>query len=178
VCEKHAAVRHVGAIQEQSMSKVQEVVGRISAKPWFRPFAVKVAPAIDRGLSRATRGRFVLSQIFVPTLVLTHTGAKSGQTRVSPLACLPESEDAFLVVGSNQGAPTHPAWSHNLLAHPRVRVMFRGTETPADATLLEGAERAEAWTRLTKHWPSYAQYQELSGRELRVFRLSRVRSGA
>lgn len=156
------------------MSKVQQVVGSISAKPWFRPFAVKVAPAIDRGLSRATKGKFVLSQLFVPTLVLTHTGAKSGQTRVSPLACLPESKDAFLVVGSNQGAPTHPAWSHNLLAHPQVRVMFRGTETPALATLLEGEDRAEAWTRLIKAWPSYGQYQELSGRELRVFRLTRT----
>jgi deazaflavin-dependent oxidoreductase (nitroreductase family) len=155
------------------MSKVQQVVGSISAKPWFRPFAVKVAPAIDRGLSRMTRGRFTLSQAFVPTLVLTHTGAKSGATRVSPLACLPESADAFLVVGSNQGAPTHPAWSHNLLAHPQVRVMFRGTETPAEATMLEGAERAEAWERLVAAWPSYGAYQELSGRELRVFRLTR-----
>jgi deazaflavin-dependent oxidoreductase (nitroreductase family) len=155
------------------VSRVQQVIGRISAKPWFRPFAVKVAPAIDRGLSRLTRGRFVLSQLFVPTLVLTHTGAKSGQTRVSPLACLPEPEDAFLVVGSNQGAPTHPAWSHNLLAHPQVRVMFRGTETPAVATLLEGDDRAEAWERLIAAWPSYGQYQELSGRELRVFRLTR-----
>ena len=156
------------------MSRVQQLIGSISAKPWFRPFAVKVAPAIDRGLSRLTRGRFVLSQLFVPTLVLTHTGAKSGQTRVSPLACLPESKDAFLVVGSNHGAPTHPAWSHNLLADPQVRVMFRGTETPALATLLEGADRAEAWERLVAAWPSYAQYQELSGRELRVFRLART----
>lgn len=156
------------------MSRVQSIVGTISAKPWFRPFAVKVAPAIDRGLSRLTRGRFVLSQLFVPTLVLTHTGAKSGQTRVSPLACLPESSDAFLVVGSNQGAPTHPAWSHNLVAHPQVRVMFRGTETPAVASLLEGDERAEAWERLVAAWSSYAIYQELSGRELRVFRLTRT----
>jgi len=155
------------------MSRVQQIVGSISAKPWFRPFAVKVAPAIDRGLSRLTGGRFVLSQLFVPTLVLTHTGAKTGATRVSPLACLPESQDAFLVVGSNQGASTHPAWSHNLLAHPQVRVMFRGTETPALATLLEGTDRAEAWERLVAAWPSYGQYQELSGRELRVFRLTR-----
>ena len=155
-------------------SRVQRIVGSISAKPWFRPFAVKVAPAIDRGLSRLTRGRFVLSQLFVPTLVLTHTGAKTGQTRVSPLACLPESGRAFLVVGSNQGAPTHPAWSANLLANPDVRVMFRGTETPAVATLLQGAERTEAWGRLVAAWPSYGQYQELSGRELRVFRLTRA----
>jgi deazaflavin-dependent oxidoreductase (nitroreductase family) len=155
--------------------RVTRTVGRISAHPRFRVFAVKVAPAIDRGLSRATRGRFVLSQVFVPTLVLTHTGAKTGQTRVSPLACLPESAEEFLVVGSNQGAPQHPAWSANLLANPLVRVMFRGTETAARADLLQGEERAEAWSRLVAGWPSYATYEELSGRTLRVFRLTRLR---
>lgn len=153
--------------------RIVAAVGRISAHPRFRPFAVKVFPAIDRGLSRMTGGRVLMSQAFVPTLILTHIGAKTGQTRVSPLACLPESDSAFLVVGSNQGAPTHPAWSANLLAHPQVRVMYRGTETPATATLLEGEARAEAWERLIAHWPSYAAYEEASGRMLRVFRLVR-----
>ena len=156
------------------MSRVQQVIGSISAKPWFRPFAVKVAPAIDRGLSRLTRGRFVLSQLFVPTLVLDSHGSQERPDPGLPAGLPAESKDAFLVVGSNQGAPTHPAWSHNLLAHPQVRVMFRGTETPAVATLLEGSDRAEAWERLIAAWPSYGQYQELSGRELRVFRLTRA----
>ena len=90
------------------MSRVQRVIGSISAKPWFRPFAVKVAPAIDRGLSRLTHGRFVLSQLFVPTLVLTHTGAKSGQTRVSPLA---------LPAGVRK---TRSWWSAATRAHRRI----------------------------------------------------------
>ena len=158
----------------RSDGRVGAAVGRISTHPRFRPFAIKVAPALDRGMSKLTGGRFLASQVFVPTLILTHTGAKTGQTRVSPLACLPESADDFLVVGSNQGGEKHPAWSANLLANPDVRVMYRGTETPARAHLLEGDERAEAWGRLIKAWPSYVTYEQLSGRTLRVFRITRA----
>ena len=129
-------------------------------------------PPLDRRLSRATGGRFVLSSLLVPSLVLTTTGARSGQPRTTPLATLPEDDGSFLVVGSNFGQSKHPAWTANLLAHPAAEVVFAGRCIPVEAHLLTADERAEAWPRLTRVWPTYDRYVELAeGRELRVFRL-------
>src|SRR5579859_3153410 len=60
-------------------------------------------------------------------LLLTTTGAKSGQRRTTPLAYLPDG-DRLLIFGSKAGMPTHPDWYHNLVAHPDVNVEV-GAET-------------------------------------------------
>lgn len=79
---------------------------------------------------------------------------------------------SFLVVGSNFGQPRHPVWTGNLLKNPDAKVTYAGRTFDVTATLLEGAERAEAWPRLTQVWPVYDRYVEMSGRDLRVFRLT------
>ncbi len=123
------------------------------------------------GVLRGCRGRVVLSGSLVPSLVLESTGARTGQRRTTPLACLPEEDGSFLVVGSNFGRERHPAWTANLRAHPRATVTYRGRTVPVTATLLDGDEKAEVWPRLTAVWPNYDRYTEASGRDLRVFRL-------
>lgn len=73
-------------------------------------------------------------------LLLTTTGAKSGQRRVTPLAYVLDG-DRMIVAASMMGAPKHPAWYHNLVAHPQVTVEV-GTETfETNAIVAEGAER-------------------------------------
>jgi len=73
-------------------------------------------------------------------LLLTTIGAKSGQPRVSPLGFVRDG-DRMVVAASMLGAPKHPDWYHNLVAHPRVTIEL-GTETfEATATTAEGAER-------------------------------------
>ena len=62
-------------------------------------------------------------------LLLHHTGAKSGQERIAPLAYLDDG-DRYVIFGSKAGAPTHPAWYHNLLAHPETTIEV-GTDTIA-----------------------------------------------
>jgi deazaflavin-dependent oxidoreductase (nitroreductase family) len=152
---------------------VGRTVQKVAGSKRFAPVAKHVVPRLDRTLNKLTRGRFVVSSLLVPSLVLTHTGAKTGQQRTTPLACMPDGEGVWYVVASNFGQEKHPAWSGNLIKNPRAKVTYEGKTYDVDAHLLSAEEKAEAWPRLTATWPTYDRYIELSGRDLRVFRLSR-----
>jgi deazaflavin-dependent oxidoreductase (nitroreductase family) len=76
---------------------------------------------------RANRGKSDEPSEARPLILLTTTGAKSGQARTSPLMYIPDG-DRLLVLASNYGAPKHPDWYYNLLAHPNVTVEV-GSET-------------------------------------------------
>ena len=147
------------------------VARRLALNPVFRRVGRALVPRIDRWLHRVTRGRIHLADAAVPTLVLTVVGRRSGQTRQTPLAYVPDG-DAYLVVGSNWGQRRHPAWTANLLAADTAVVEAHGDRVTVRPHLLEGEERAEAWQRLTSVWPTYDDYTDRAGgRELRVFRL-------
>lgn len=150
----------------------RRTVQRVSGAPWFARVGPKVVPPLDRALHRLTGGRFLLGQAVVPSLVLTTTGAVSGLPRRAPLACLPEPDGSWIVVGSNFGRDKHPAWSGNLLKNPEAEVSFRGRTVPVTARLLDDAERAEIWPRLLEVWPVYDRYAGRVTRQLRVFRLT------
>jgi deazaflavin-dependent oxidoreductase (nitroreductase family) len=153
--------------------RVGRAVQKMSSSPRFAPVASRVLPPVDRALTKLTRGRFVLTSLLMPSLVLTHTGAKSGLQRVSPLACKPDGDGAWYVVASNFGQEKHPAWSANLIANPKARVTFEGATYDVVARLLPADEKALVWRQLTKVWPAYDAYVELSGgRDIRVFRLT------
>ncbi|MFF7378761.1 nitroreductase family deazaflavin-dependent oxidoreductase [Streptomyces massasporeus] len=150
------------------------VVQKVSSTRGFARVAPHVVPAIDRAVHRLTRGRVLLSAQLLPGVVLTSTGARSGLPRRTPLACMPEGDGrGWILVGSNFGRPGHPAWSHNLLAHPDAEISWRGRDVPVTARLLAGEERAAAWRALLRFWPPYAAYQARVEREIRVFRLVR-----
>jgi deazaflavin-dependent oxidoreductase (nitroreductase family) len=105
--------------------------------------------------------------------VLTHTGAKTGLRRVTPLACMPDGDGAWYVVASNFGQKQHPLWSGNLIKTPQAQVTYEGRTYDVAARLLSAEEKAVTWGRLTKVWPAYDAYVELSGgRDIRVFRLT------
>ena len=150
---------------------VGRAVAKVSASPTFAKVAPKIVPPIDRFLHKVSGGRILMSQGMLPTLVLTHTGAKSGQQRTTPLATMPDGKE-WLVIGSNFGRENHPAWTANLLANPEATVSYQGKTVPVTARLIEGDERAELWPRIVTFWPNYEKYVERSGRELRVFRLT------
>ncbi|MEV5102519.1 nitroreductase family deazaflavin-dependent oxidoreductase [Streptomyces massasporeus] len=150
------------------------VVQRVSSTRGFARVAPHVVPALDRAVHRLTRGKVLLSAQLLPGVVLTSTGARSGLPRRTPLACMPEDGGgSWILVGSNFGRPGHPAWSHNLLAHPDVEISWKGRDVPVTARLLAGEERAAAWRALLRFWPPYAAYQARVEREIRVFRLMR-----
>lgn len=149
-------------------------VQRMSGTAWFAKAAPKVVPKVDRFLHKVSGGRVLLGQLLVPHLVLTTTGSVSGLPRETPLACLPEQNGGWIVVGSNFGREKHPAWTGNLLKEPKAQVSFGGRVTPVTARLLEQDERTAIWPQLLQNWPNYDIYTERSGRELRIFRLSPV----
>ncbi len=150
-------------------------IGRVTQKvAGIAAFAV-VLPTfsrpVDKVLHRLTKGKVLLSRGLLPSLVLTTTGRKTGQPRPSPLMCVPEPEGTFLVVGSNFGQESHPAWTGNLLAEPRASVSYDGRDVAVTAELLDGAEREAAWARALEVWPTFTAYQSRVDRQLRVFRL-------
>ncbi|MEV0241244.1 nitroreductase/quinone reductase family protein [Streptomyces sp. NPDC050674] len=150
------------------------MVQKVSSTRGFARVAPHVVPAVDRAVHRLTRGRVLLSAHLLPGVVLTSTGARSGLPRHTPLACMPEDGGrTWILVGSNFGRPGHPAWSHNLLAHPDAEISWKGRDVPVTAVLLAGEERAAAWRALLAFWPPYAAYQARVEREIRVFRLVR-----
>jgi deazaflavin-dependent oxidoreductase (nitroreductase family) len=119
-----------------------------------------------------TGGRLLMSQGMIACLVLTTNGRRTGLARSVPLACLPDRDGSFLVVASNFGRRSHPAWSGNLLHDPHARVSYRGADLAVDTSLLDAEDLAAAWPGLVRMWPPYARYGEISGREPRVFRLT------
>ena len=155
-------------------SRLGRLVQRAAQTSSFQPVALKVAPFLDKVISKATGGRFTMTSLIVPTLVLTTTGAKSGQPRTTPLACMPDGDGVFYVVGSNFGTEKHPAWTANLIKTPKATVVHAGNTVQVDAQLLTDEEKAEVWPRLTKVWPTYDHYITKTDRNLRVFRLTRT----
>jgi deazaflavin-dependent oxidoreductase (nitroreductase family) len=105
-------------------------------------------------------------------LLLTTTGAKSGQRRVNPLGYLAEG-DRMYIFASKRGEPTNPDWYHNLLAHPDVTVEV-GTETfEATATVLQGVERDRIYAKQAALVPNFAEYQTKTDRVIPVVELRR-----
>jgi len=106
-------------------------------------------------------------------LLLTTTGAKSGEPRIAPLIYEPYG-DAYLVVASKGGAPAPPAWYVNLRANPEVEVQIKGERFRARARDASPEEKPAMWTVMTKAWPDYDSYQAKTEREIPVVVLERV----
>src|SRR5207248_4092460 len=93
-----------------------------------------------------------------PLLLLTTRGARSGQRRTTPLMYVPDG-DRLLVIASNAGAPAHPNWYRNLLAHPEVMVEVGADTFDARAVVQAGAERQQLWDRIVASYPFFADHQ-------------------
>lgn len=102
-------------------------------------------------------------------LLLTTRGAKSGQPRTIPLGYVQDG-DRLIVIAANAGAPAHPDWYHNLLAHPEVTIELGGEQFQARASTAEGAERE----RLAALVPYYPAQQQKTSRQIPVVVLTRV----
>lgn len=155
-----------------AQSGVGRVIAKVAGSGAFRKVAPKFIPQLDRFVNKITGGRVLLAAGLLPSLLLTTTGAKTGQPRSAPLACMPQDDGSILVVGSNFGREHHPAWTGNLIKHPEATVQFERRTFPVTAHLLSDEEKAEMWPGLTEKWPTFDTYVAASGRNLRVFRLT------
>jgi deazaflavin-dependent oxidoreductase (nitroreductase family) len=108
-----------------------------------------------------------------PVLILTTTGARSGDRRESPLVYT-RSGDDYVVIGSKGGAPTHPAWYHNLRANPDVTVEVLGENFEAQARAAQGEERERLFAAQAAMMPAFNEYQARTPRQIPVIVLSRA----
>jgi deazaflavin-dependent oxidoreductase (nitroreductase family) len=130
----------------------------------------------DRLVYRLTRGRatFVSLVTGLPIVMLTTTGAKTGQARTLPLVALPDGE-RLVIIASNYGQHRNPSWYYNLRANPRARITFEGATREVVARELEGEEREREYQRGIEIYPGWTQYRErASHRRIPVIELTPV----
>ncbi|TWP53775.1 nitroreductase family deazaflavin-dependent oxidoreductase [Lentzea tibetensis] len=103
-----------------------------------------------------------------PIVLLTLRGAKTGKLRYTPVMRV-EHDGRYAVVASKGGAPEHPTWYYNIEAHPEIALQDGTVTGDYVAREVDGAERAEWWERAVAAYPSYADYQEKTDRQIPVF---------
>jgi deazaflavin-dependent oxidoreductase (nitroreductase family) len=120
---------------------------------------------------RANEGRVGGQLANMPLVLLHHTGAKSGQSRVNPLAYLRDG-GRYVIFASKAGAPTNPDWYHNLKAHPDTKIEV-GTDT-LDVTAGEaiGEERDRLFQKMADNSPQFGEYAEKTDRVIPVIVLT------
>ncbi len=131
--------------------------------------ALNVANKVDPYLLRATSGRLKLPS-GTPTVLLTHTGAKSGKERTTPLVYFTDGGNAVLIA-SQTGKAKHPAWFHNVRANPEIELWAGGRGGAYRAREAEGEERDRLWRLANRLYPGYDEYQEradVAGRRIPV----------
>jgi len=106
-----------------------------------------------------------------PLLIMTSTGAKSGEARRAILTFSRNGDD-YVIAGSAAGAPTDPAWLANVAANPEVTVEAEGRTFKATASVAAGADRDRLWDGHVAVNPHFAAYPEQSGRVIPMVRLT------
>jgi deazaflavin-dependent oxidoreductase (nitroreductase family) len=108
-----------------------------------------------------------------PVLVMTSKGAKSGEPRRAILNFTRDGAN-YVVAGSKGGAPTDPAWLHNVEAHPNVAIEAEGRTFEARASVTEGVDRDKLWDRHVRALPQFGDYPAKSGRVIPMVRLEPI----
>ncbi|MBB1252025.1 nitroreductase/quinone reductase family protein [Streptomyces alkaliterrae] len=106
-------------------------------------------------------------------LLLTHTGARTGTRRTNPLGHLELDGGRLFVVASFMGAPRHPDWYHNVLAHPEVEVELGGEHFPALASEAAAEEHPRLYAEALSWWPFLEDHQRRAGRRIPLVELRR-----
>ena len=141
-------------------------------------FYARTLHHIDRLVYRRTRGRTTFAAWLsgLPVVMLTTTGARSGRQITSPILGFPDGAD-MVVIASNYGQAHHPAWYHNLRAHPRARLEVDGAERDVEAEQLASPERERFIALATEIYPGFTAYVERAApRRIGVFRLRTLRA--
>jgi deazaflavin-dependent oxidoreductase (nitroreductase family) len=108
-----------------------------------------------------------------PMVLITTTGAKSGQKRTNPLVSQPVG-DVIYIFASKGGAPSNPDWYYNLLAHPEVEVEFGDDTFSAVASTVEGPERDRIYAKQVEVFPGFGDYEKATDRVIPVVELRRT----
>jgi deazaflavin-dependent oxidoreductase (nitroreductase family) len=145
--------------------------GMVAAGPLMKLFK----PLMDMQISRYRRTAGAAAPVMMgfPIVVLTTVGAKTGRERTHLLGGFADGEDAWLIVASNGGAATHPAWFINLAKNPdKVWLEVGNRRFKAHAESLQGPDREAALARVASVAHRYGDYQRKTDREIPVIRLT------
>jgi deazaflavin-dependent oxidoreductase (nitroreductase family) len=142
---------------------------------WLQRFAqsrvggflfITAFPALDKRLLRLSGGR--LATAAQQTVLLHMRGARTGQPRTTPVLFTPRGDD-LVVIASKAGAKQHPAWYHNLRAHPDIEAEIGGERFPVRAREAQGPEREELWRLANDNYSGFETYQRrATGRRIPV----------
>ena len=121
---------------------------------------------------RANGGNVGGQLAHAPLLLLTTTGAKSGEPRTRPLVYLHDAGRIYVFAG-NRGAPTNPAWYHNLVAHPDVTVELGPEKFEARAIVVDDAEGERLGRIQLQKIPALAELAAKITRQVPVVLLER-----
>ncbi len=130
-------------------------------------FLAVLFASTHRFVYRASGGRLGSNLLGIDHLLLTTRGRKTGTRRVNPLACFEES-GLLLVVASNGGADSPPAWYLNLEADPHVEIQLRGRRDRRIARTVGSEERTDLWPRLVEQNRAYGAYEKRTTREIPI----------
>ena len=108
-----------------------------------------------------------------PMVLIHHTGAKTGTSRVNPLVYL-QDDDRYVIFASKGGAPTNPDWYHNLVANPNIQIEVGGDMIDVVASEAAGAERERLFRAQVEHMPAFAEYEAKAPRTIPVLILTPV----
>jgi deazaflavin-dependent oxidoreductase (nitroreductase family) len=107
----------------------------------------------------------------MPLLLLHHTGAKSGMTRINPLV-YQQDGNRYVIFASKAGAPTNPDWYHNLKAHPNVKIEVGSDTIDVVASEADGEERDRLFRTQVERAPQFAEYEQKTDRVIPVIVLT------
>lgn len=123
---------------------------------------------------RANEGRVGGMFEGAPMILLNHIGAKSGSVRTTPLVSFPQADGRILIVASYGGAPSNPAWYHNVKANPTFDVEVGTEKFEVVAEVLDEAARDAIWPQIVAERPGFGDYEKKTTRKIPVVALNRV----
>ncbi|MCW2807620.1 MAG: nitroreductase [Marmoricola sp.] len=104
-------------------------------------------------------------------VVVTSRGAQSGNLRKNPVMRV-ERDGTYVAIASKGGADENPEWFHNFVEHPEVELQDGAVRKTYRAEVVEGDERADLWQLAVDTWPTYAEYEKKTDRQIPVFKLT------
>jgi deazaflavin-dependent oxidoreductase (nitroreductase family) len=108
-----------------------------------------------------------------PIVVITSVGAKSGNLRKNPVMRV-ERDGIYVAIASKGGADDQPEWYYNFVENPEVDLQDGAVKKTYRAEVVEGEERADLWQLSVDTWPTYAEYQKKTDRQIPVFKLTPI----
>lgn len=140
------------------------MVQRLAATRWATWLLSRTLRLIDTPILKVSRNRASLTSFLtgLPVVVLTTTGARSGLERTTPLVGVPDDRSVILVA-SNFGSSSHPAWYHNLHARPEARLEIDGEAGEFIAREASGEEYERCWRKAVELYSGFEAYRKKAG---------------